>query len=68
MTGDALAGSGFYRTAEVAAMWGVTERTVRQWVRQGRMPVVLTPTGRYRYPAATVDAMLARSQRRRGTR
>jgi len=42
------------RTADVAALFHVSERTVSDWARRGRIPSVQTPGGHRRYPAAEI--------------
>lgn len=40
---------------EVAAMYGVTIKTVRLWADAGKLPFVLTEGGHRRYPTTTLD-------------
>ena len=48
-----------YRTpAQVAALLGVTDETVRRWAKAGRIPSMVTPSGRLRIPADAVADML----------
>lgn len=51
------------RTAEVAALFQVSERAVTDWARKGRLPSVRTPGGHRRYPADAVEELLVRSGR-----
>ena len=44
----------YYSTGEVAAMFGVTRRTVTRWCEQGRIPSIVTPGGRRRIPASAL--------------
>lgn len=53
----------FLRTSDVAAIFQVSERTVAEWARRGRIPAVRTPGGHRRYPAAEIRALLAQVQR-----
>jgi excisionase family DNA binding protein len=46
------------RTADVAALFQVSERTVSEWARRGRIPSVRTPGGHRRYPADQVRQLL----------
>lgn len=46
------------RTNEVALLFQVSERTVTDWARRGRLPSVRTPGGHRRYPAASVRDLL----------
>jgi excisionase family DNA binding protein len=43
---DALRGT--FTTGQVARQANTTDRQVRKWVTQGRLPAVRTPGGRYR--------------------
>jgi excisionase family DNA binding protein len=40
--------------AEVAQMFEVSPNTVGRWVRSGRIPSVVTPGGRRRYPVKAI--------------
>jgi len=51
------------RTAEVAALFQVSERAVTDWARKGRLPSVRTPGGHRRYPADAVEELLVRTGR-----
>ena len=51
------------RTAEVAALFQVSERAVTDWARKGRLPSVRTPGGHRRYPAEAVEQLLIRTGR-----
>lgn len=46
------------RTADVAALFQVSERTVSEWAKRGHIPSVRTPGGHRRYPADGVRAAL----------
>jgi excisionase family DNA binding protein len=50
---------GYLTTAHVAAELGVSEETVRGYVRRGVIPVTRTPGGHARYDMADVRAVLA---------
>lgn len=45
-------------TAEVAALFQVSERTVADWARRGRISCVRTPGGHRRYPAEEIRRLL----------
>ena len=45
----------YFTRSEIAQMFEVAPNTVNRWVRGGKLPSVLTPGGRRRYP---VDAIL----------
>jgi excisionase family DNA binding protein len=49
------------RTADVAALFHVSERTVSDWARRGRIPSVQTPGGHRRYPAAEIQRIMQES-------
>lgn len=46
------------RTADVAALFQVSERTVSEWARRQRIPSVRTPGGHRRYPADEIRNLL----------
>lgn len=48
----------FMRTGEVAAAFQVSERTIADWARRGRIPSVRTPGGQRLYPADQIRALL----------
>ncbi len=50
------------RTSDVAALFQVSERTVSEWARRGRIPSVRTPGGHRRYPADQIRLLLAETQ------
>lgn len=54
------------RTADVALLFEVSERTVSEWAKKGQIPSVRTPGGHRRYPADGIRRLLEDS--RRGTR
>ncbi len=51
-------GGQLLRTVDVAHLFQVSERTVSEWARQGRIPSVRTPGGHRRYPADQVRRLL----------
>ncbi len=48
------------RPGEVAELFGVDQRPVGRWAKQGRLPAVRTIGGHYRFPEAAVRALLWR--------
>lgn len=46
------------RTCDVALLFQVSERTVSEWARKGRVPSVRTPGGHRRYPADQIRQLL----------
>jgi len=46
------------RTCDVALLFQVSERTVSEWARKGRVPSVRTPGGHRRYPAEQIRQLL----------
>lgn len=50
------------RTREVAQLFQVSERTVAEWARKGRIPSVRTPGGHRLYPADDVRRLLSDSE------
>jgi excisionase family DNA binding protein len=55
-------GGQLLRTADVATLFQVSERTVSEWARRGRIPSVRTPGGHRRYPAEEVRTLLAETE------
>jgi excisionase family DNA binding protein len=56
-------GGQLLRTADVATLFQVSERTVSDWARRGRIPSVRTPGGHRRYPAAEIQRLLEAAER-----
>ena len=54
------------RTREVARLFQVSERTVAEWARRGRIPSVRTPGGHRLYPADQVRTLLLASENGNG--
>jgi excisionase family DNA binding protein len=54
---EALEGQ-LLRTADVATLFQVSERTVSEWAKRGQIPSVRTPGGHRRYPAEGIRALL----------
>lgn len=50
------------RTREVAELFQVSERTVAEWARKGRIPSVRTPGGHRLYPADEVRRLLSAAE------
>jgi excisionase family DNA binding protein len=50
------------RTREVAQLFQVSERTVAEWARRGRIPSVRTPGGHRLYPADQVHRLLVATE------
>lgn len=44
----------YLRTGEVAQIFGVSERSVRQWADAGRLPCLRTPGGHRLFPKGAV--------------
>jgi len=53
------------RTADVALLFEVSERTVSEWARKGQIPSVRTPGGHRRYPAEGIKWVLEESRKAR---
>ncbi len=43
---------------EVAKLFGVSEVTVRQWLYEGKLAAIKTPTGLWRIPRSEVEKYL----------
>jgi excisionase family DNA binding protein len=54
---EALEGQ-LLRTADVATLFQVSERTVSEWAKRGQIPSVRTPGGHRRYPADGIRNLL----------
>ncbi len=50
------------RTREVARLFQVSERTVAEWARRGRVPSVRTPGGHRLYPAERIRELLSTTE------
>jgi excisionase family DNA binding protein len=48
------------RTSEVAELFSVSSRTVREWARRGLLPTIRTPGGQHRFPERPVRELLQR--------
>jgi excisionase family DNA binding protein len=53
------------RTADVALLFEVSERTVSEWAKKGQIPSVRTPGGHRRYPAEGIRWLLDESRKGR---
>jgi excisionase family DNA binding protein len=51
------------RTRDVARAFQVSERTVAEWARRGRVPSVRTPGGHRLYPADKIRELLRAAER-----
>jgi len=51
------------RTRDVARAFQVSERTIAEWARRGRIPSVRTPGGHRLYPAERIREILRESER-----
>jgi excisionase family DNA binding protein len=51
------------RTSDVALLFQVSERTVSEWARRGRVPSVRTPGGHRRYPAEQIRQLFVDGRR-----
>ncbi len=52
-------GKRFFSRREVAQLFDVSAHTVYRWTREGRLPYVMTPGGRRRYPREDIDRLAA---------
>ena len=52
----------YFTRAEVAELFEVSPNTVSRWVRGGKIPSVLTPGGRRRYPAEVIIRLVREIQ------
>lgn len=49
----------FLSRLEVAELFEVSPHTVYRWTREGRLPYILTPGGRRRYPREEIERFAA---------
>ncbi len=49
----------FLSRVEVAALFDVSPHTIYRWTREGRLPYILTPGGRRRYPREDIERIAA---------
>jgi excisionase family DNA binding protein len=54
-----------YKPSEVAAMTGFSDRAVRMWISEGRLPAEDMGNGRYAIPAWAVEQLVPRRSARR---
>lgn len=47
----------FLSRLEVAQLFEVSPHTVYRWTREGRLPYILTPGGRRRYPKQEIEQL-----------
>jgi len=52
----------YFTRAEVARLFEVSPNTVSRWVRGGKIPSVLTPGGRHRYPVEAITRLVQEFQ------
>ena len=52
-------GKRFLSRREVALLFDVSAHTVYRWTREGRLPYIMTPGGRRRYPREEIDRLAA---------
>jgi excisionase family DNA binding protein len=48
------------RTADVAALLGVSPKTIARWAKDGKLPFLRTLGGHRRYPEAAIRELAAR--------
>lgn len=52
----------YFTRAEVAKLFDVSPNTVSRWVRDRKIPSVLTPGGRHRYPVEAITKLVQEFQ------
>ncbi len=52
----------YFTRAEVAELLEVSPNTISRWVRGGKIPSVLTPGGRRRYPVDAITRLVQEFQ------
>ena len=52
----------YFTRAEVAELLEVSPNTISRWVRGGKIPSVLTPGGRRRYPVEAITRLVQEFQ------
>ncbi len=56
-------GDRILRTSDVAVLFQVSERTVSDWARRGRIPLAPHPGGHLRYPAREIQSIREAAER-----
>ena len=47
----------FLTTGQVAKLFEVSPSTVARWAREGKLPVITTPSGRRKFPRETIERL-----------
>jgi len=48
----------FMTARQVAGLFEVSPSTVLRWAKDGRLPALVTPSGRLRFPRESIEEML----------
>ena len=48
----------FLSTGQVAKLFEVSPSTVARWAREGKLPVITTPSGRRKFPRETIERLV----------
>jgi excisionase family DNA binding protein len=51
----------YLKPAEVAALLGVNAKTVKRWIRAGKLDAIKTPGGHWRIPTESVERLKTRA-------
>lgn len=54
-----VSGKRFLSRREVALLFDVSAHTIYRWTREGRLPYIMTPGGRRRYPKEEIERLAA---------
>jgi excisionase family DNA binding protein len=62
MPDDPAASSAIVSAADVAELFGVSDKTVRRWQRKGLIRALRLPSGQHRYRLSDIEAVFAAAQ------
>jgi len=48
----------FMTARQVAGLFEVSPSTVLRWAKEGRLPALVTPSGRLRFPRESIEEMI----------
>jgi excisionase family DNA binding protein len=60
--GNAMNDSRFMTAKQVAGLFEVSTSTVLRWAKDGRLPALVTPSGRMRFPRESIEELFSVNQ------